>query len=286
MLKYIAIFFLLSITLFAEVLKDTYFIDNKDIRVSTFTSNPQDSTIIATIDESRNKKSISSKEILSALKVHGYNNFTTNSNYITFIQKSDIALDELKDKLMEYFLENYPYMEIKKVELTPRGYIKALPDEYDFEMPSPLSNSGVIHILTPQKMKYFFDFYIDGYIDVYVAKSSIKRGEALSEQNIIKKHIKLEKLKDAPLNSFEDNKLESKKQLAKDTILYKNDVTQKRVVKKGSMVNASYDEDGIDITFGAKALQDGKLNDIISIQNSSNKIIKARVIGENMVIVE
>lgn len=286
MLKHIAIFLLLISTLFGEILKDTYFIDTKEIRVSTFTLNPQDSTIIDTLEDSRNKKSISSKDILNALKVNGYTNFKTSSNYITFIQKSDVNIDELKDKLVEYFLENYPNMEIKKVEITPRGYIKTLPNEYDIDMPSPLSSSGVIHIITPQKMKYFFDFYIDGYIDVFLTKNTIKRGEALSDQNIIKKHIKLEKLKDTPLNSFEDNRLESKKQLTKDAILYKNDVTQKRVVKKGSMVNVSYDEEGIDITFSAKALQDGKLNDIISIQNSSNKTIKARVIGENMVIVE
>jgi flagella basal body P-ring formation protein FlgA len=39
--------------------------------------------------------------------------------------------------------------------------------------------------------------------------------------------------------------------------------------------------DNMAITFSAKALQDGKVNDIIKVQKSDGKRLKVKVIGKN-----
>ena len=55
------------------------------------------------------------------------------------------------------------------------------------------------------------------------------------------------------------------------------------IIRRNSTVSASLENENIFINFTAKALQDGKLNDIITIQKSDGKKFKAIVIGKGKV---
>ena len=61
------------------------------------------------------------------------------------------------------------------------------------------------------------------------------------------------------------------------------DVELLNVVKRGSYVSASLKDVSINITFSAKALQNGKLRDIITIQKNNGQKLQAKVIGKNRV---
>lgn len=161
-----------------------------------------------------------------------------------------------------------------------------LPKEYEFETDKNtyLLRNSTINIKTPQNRKYFFDYNTEAYIDVYISKTAIKKGTPITLSTFTKKRILLERLKDMPIIDIETTAYEANKQLSSQSILTTRDVVRLKLVKRGSTISVSYNEDDMNISFSAKALQDGRANDIIRAQNSNNKIIRVKVIGENMAV--
>lgn len=282
-------FIFFPFVLFASFeLEEVYYIEGRNIDLSVITQDKKNSFIIGSIDDGRTQKMIKSKDIVELLDKYGYKGFTSKSSHVTFIQKSHLDLLSIKENLAEHFKQNYKNINIQELIIVPRGYLKSLPKEFEvgIEKDAYLSKNGTIFIETPQKRKYFFNYDIKAYIDVYITTDKIKKGTNISIQNSTKKTILLDRLKDAPIQDIEETLLEANKQLPKESVITMRDITQLKVVKRGSTISVTYDSDGMAIAFNAKALQDAKLNDIIKVQNDNKKIIKVRVIGENMAVVE
>lgn len=283
------IFIFFPLVLFASFeLEEVYYIEGRDIDLSVITQDKKNGFIIGTIDEGRTQKMIKSKDIVELLGKYGYKDFKSKSAYVTFIQKSHLDLSSIKENLVEHFKQNYKNITIQELTIVPRGYLKNLPKEFEvgIEKDAYLSKNGTIFIETPQKRKYFFDYDIKAYVDVYITADNIKKGTNISFQNSTKKTVLLDKLKDVPIQNIDETLFETSKQLPKESIITMRDVVPLKIVKRGSIISITYDNDGMAITFNAKALQDAKLNDIIKVQNDNKKIIKVRVIGENMAVVE
>ena len=77
--------------------------------------------------------------------------------------------------------------------------------------------------------------------------------------------------------------IQTKHHIKQNSIITMRDVEALNIVRKNSNVSVSLSSEGISITFSAKALQDGKLNDIITIQKQNKKRLKAKVVGKNRV---
>lgn len=282
-------FIFFPLVLFASFeLEEVYYIEGRDIDLSVITQDKKNGFIIGAIDDGRTQKMIKSKEIVELLGKYGYKDFKSKSSYVTFIQKSHLDLSSIKENLVEHFKQNYKNITIQELIIVPRGYLKNLPKEFEvgIEKDAYLSKNGTIFIETPQKRRYFFDYDIKAYIDVYITADNIKKGTNISFQNSAKKTVLLDKLKDVPVQNIDETLFETNKQLPKESIITMRDVVPLKIVKRGSIISVTYDNDGMAITFNAKALQDAKLNDIIKVQNDNKKIIKVRVIGENMAVVE
>lgn len=288
MIKFLLLLFLPLILFASFELEELYYIEGKDIDLSIITKDKKNSFIIASIDEGRTQKMIKAKDIIDLLSKYGYKDFTSKSNYITFIQKSHLDISVIKEALIEHFKQNYEHINIEELTVVPRGYLKEMPKDFEvgIDKESYLSKNGTIFIETPQKKKYFFDYDIKAYIVIYLSKDKIKKGANISISNTVKKTILLQRLKDTPILDINDIELEANRQIAKESILTLRDVSPLKVVKRGAMISVTYDKESMAITFSAKALQDGKVNDIIKVQNNNKKIIKVRVIGENMAVAE
>lgn len=282
-------FIFFPLVLFASFeLEEVYYIEGRDIDLSVITQDKKNGFIIGAIDDGRTQKMIKSKDIIELLGKYGYKDFKSKSSYVTFIQKSHLDLSSIKENLVEHFKQNYKNITIQELIIVPRGYLKNLPKEFEvgIEKDAYLSKNGTIFIETPQKRRYFFDYDIKAYIDVYITADNIKKGTNISFQNSAKKTVLLDKLKDVPVQNIDETLFETNKQLPKESIITMRDVVPLKIVKRGSIISVTYDNDGMAITFNAKALQDAKLNDIIKVQNDNKKIIKVRVIGESMAVVE
>lgn len=263
------------------MLEDSYFVDSREINASIITNDKRNDFLLLQIPQESYTKKIKTKELLALLKEHGYKKFDSKRSYINFTLKSPIDTSFMETKVREFYEKNYKNIEIEKISITPRSFMDVLPKEYTVHLKNRdfLSNSGVLHIKTSDNKKLFFDYEVKAYLSVFISKESIEKEMRISPLHYMPKKILLDKFRDRPLQSLEQTSMQAKRRIPKDTVLTVRDVELLDLVKKDSTITVSMSGEGMNIVFSAKALQDGKLDDIIKIQNSSQKILKARVTG-------
>ncbi|WP_455755908.1 flagellar basal body P-ring formation chaperone FlgA [Sulfurimonas sp.] len=283
MLYKVILLLLLTLDLFSITLQSSYYVNSNNIKLLDIVPHAKYDVTIYKIDRSRYSKKVKSKELIKLLEKHDITDIKTSSRYIKFTKKSPIDTSKIKTEVINIYKEKYPDIKIKSLSIMPRGYIKTLPKNYKVNMhkKAHLSNSGTLNIKTPKKKKLFFDYIVDAEIDVYISKTKIKRGLKISTLNTIKKSVNFEKFKALPITVQQLNNTQIKRNINKDYIITLNDIETIDIVNKGSNVNVSLQNKNINISFSAKALQNGKLNDIIRVQKNSGEKIHVKVTGKN-----
>lgn len=280
---------LISLALHAnEVLKSDYYITSDDINLSVIVPHAKQDNKLFSLERSRYSKKIKSKELINLLKQHGYPSYTANNRYINFIKKSPIDTTKIEENIRKLYKEKYTEITIKAITVMPRGYIKSLTDKYvvKIQKNNYLARSGTLYVKTTDNKKIFFDYQIEAEVSVYIARTKIKRRNELSLINCKKKSIILDKFDAMPIQKLQANMLESKHHIQEASIITLRDVEQLSIVKRDSIVSVILDEKNIAISFAAKALQDGKLGDTITIEKNDKKRLKAKVIGKNRVEIQ
>ncbi|MEA2100422.1 MAG: flagellar basal body P-ring formation chaperone FlgA [Campylobacterota bacterium] len=285
--------FLLLLTLVSQlysepILNKIYYIDSNQVMLSHIIPHPKNDIKLFNIDKNRYSKKITSKRLINILKNHGYESYISEHRFIKFIKKSDIDTSKMKNRIKEFYLQHYANIKIKKILVEPRGYVKSLPQNYSVSIPSRahLSNLGIIHIKTLKNKKFFFNYTVDATINSFTARQNIKKGSELSPLNTKKANVVFSKYRATPLQVINKSTLQAKNHIKKDSVITTRDVVMLDVVKRNSMVIVILNSSNIAITFSAKALQNGKSGDIINIQKSNGKRLKARVIGRNRVEIQ
>ena len=284
MLVKILVLIFLYINLHADnTLKNTYYVESRAINISSLISNVKNDFTIFTIEESRHTKRVRTKDLIKLLKEYGYKNYSFKRSYINFILKSPIDTSKIEFTIKEYYQNKYEDIDITNIAIHPRSYLSALPENYvvNIRNRNYLSRSGTINIKTPQNKKIFFNYDITATLPVYITRKKIKKDVKLSAINSTKKSIILDKFRAKPIQSIQSNTLQSKHHMTKHKILTIRDVEALSMVKRNSFINVSLYSGNMAITFSAKALQDGKVNDIIKVQKSNGKRLKVRVTGKN-----
>jgi flagella basal body P-ring formation protein FlgA len=275
----------LSLNLYAlEQIKENYYIDTRDINSSLFFKN-QKNVKLYKIPSHRHSLRIKRSDLIRLLVKHGFKDFSVKPRYVHFEVNSPIDTSKIKTFLKKHYENKYKHIDIKKITIRPRSYMQELPPSYTFDIRSRnhLSNDGLISIEDELHRKYFFNYYIDAHVNVLSAKKKILRGEELSRLNTKVISVKLDRFRSLPVQKHYKSKYQAKRHLKKDTQITHRDIKKLSLVKRGSQVTVWLDSAGMSISFVAKALQNGKLNDIISIQKSDGKRLKARVVAKNKV---
>jgi len=280
----IIFFILLSTILYANTtLKDTYYINSDEIYISHIIKNATNNKQIYKIKPGKYTKRVKSKELIKLLKKNGYRNFTSNSNYVKFIKKSPIDTSKIASFVREYYLKSYDMIEIQSVSVETRGYITSLPKEYTIEIRDKnyLSRSDIVNIKTPDNKKIFFNYDVVANIWVYLSREKIKKDTELSNLNTIKKSILLDKFMAKPIENLASKSLQSKYHINKDEIITIRDVETLNVVKRNSYINVDLHSLNMSINFSAKALQDGRLGETITVEKANGKKLKVKITGKN-----
>ncbi|WP_373002587.1 flagellar basal body P-ring formation chaperone FlgA [Sulfurimonas sp.] len=277
-------FILLSAMLYANnTLRDTYYITSDDIYISHIIKDAPNNKQIYKIELGKYTKRVKSKELIEILKKNGYRGYTSKSRYIKFIKKSPIDTSKIASYIKEYYLKSYDQIDIQSVTVETRGYITSLPKEYAIEINNKnyLSRSGIVNIKTPDNKKIFFNYDIVANIWIYLSRKQIKKDVELSSVNTLKKSIILDRFMSKPIENLNAKSLQGKHHIKEDKIITTRDVEILSVVKKNSYINISLNNQNMSISFSAKALQNGKLGDTITVQKASGKRLKVRVTGKN-----
>ena len=270
---------------YASALKKTYYIDGDDINISTIFPHVKNNDLkLFSIDNKYYTKKIKSKLLIKILDSHGFHNLKANSSYIYFVKNSPVDTSKVKSKLKEFYKQRYKHIKINSIIISPRSYIDSLPKDYAIHIRSRdyLYNKGTLYIKTPKHKEIFFNFIINADVTVYKSKTKIKKATELSNLNTKKTTVKLEKFRALPIQELKNRSLQSKRQILKDRIITQKDIVGLSIVRRGSNVNVQLHKNGIYLEVVAKALKDGKLNDIIPLKTRNKKILNAKVIGENL----
>ena len=158
-----------------------------------------------------------------------------------------------------------------------------MPDNYTIKIKKNnfLRKDGVISIKTSKNKKIFFNYTIKASITIFVSRMKIRKDTELSVINVKQKRVILDKFRAIPYQEIEAGMYQAKHHISENEVITIRDISDLSLVRKKSEVSIDMDRDNIDISFSAKALQNGKLNDIIKVQKSNGKIIKVIVTGRN-----
>lgn len=288
MLKNFILFIFLYLNLFADnsiILDDTYYVKNHKINLSAIVPNLLVDSELYIIEENRHSLRIKTTDLLKILKIKGYQNYISKNRYINFIIENNIDTSKINMALSEYYKKKYKDIEIKNIIVTPMSYTITLPEDFvvNIQDGSYLSKKGILSIKTPENKKIFLNYTIDAEISLFLSSQQIKKDEEISLSNSSIKKIKLEKLKDTPIQNIETSSFQAKHYIAENMILTVRDIQALILVKRNSFVSVSVNDRNMVISTEAKALDNGKLNDIINIQKSDKVKLKAKVVGKNMV---
>jgi len=279
------ILFLLSfsISLFADLyLKSNYYVADKDVMLSSVVEDVKRDVKLFTIDKSRHSKRVKSKKMLQILKSYGISNCKSKHTYVQFTHKSPINSEKIRSAIEKFYKEKYTHISIKTISIEPRSYIITLPSSYEVVLKSKshLSKDGILYITTNNKKKIFFNYKIVAQIVVYKANKDIKKNEELSNINCKKKSIILNKFRAMPLQNIQKSTIQSTHRIKSGTILTTRDAQSLHLVKRGSNINVTLNSSNLAISFSAKAQQNGRYGDIITVMKSNGKKVKVRVIGK------
>ena len=284
MLKYFILIFLVSFSLFAqEVLKENYYVNSQQIKISDVLINSQDDTLLYTILKTRHSKRVKSKNLMKLLQKYGYKGYTAKHPYIQFTQRSPIDTSALQIQLEQYYHSKYKNITIRHIEIHPRSFTQNLPDSFTlkFQRNKYLFKQGIFSIKSDTHYEIFFNYTIDAMVSIVTARKSIKRNEELSPINTKTKTVQLRRFQAIPLQTVPKNALQSKHNIKKDTIITQRDISKLFMVKKGTFINVSLDNASLSISFSAKAKQNGCLGDTITVVKNSGKKLTVRVSGKS-----
>ncbi|MCD6260090.1 MAG: flagellar basal body P-ring formation protein FlgA [Helicobacteraceae bacterium] len=286
------ILFLLWLTLglleAKTLIPELIYVESDSIYLSHIQGDPKKDIHLYTIEPSRYSLRIKAEDLLEDLKKHGLKDFETNSRYINFVKKSPIDTDPIKKAIEEFYKKHYKSIEIQEIRIHPRGFVEGLPSEYKVELHprSYLTNNGVLHVETLDRKKIFFDFTLIATIDTLLSKKRIDRNEELSAFNTKIQKRPLDRYRALPIESLRQHSLQAKQVIPENEVITTRDVEGLDLIVRGTKLNVTLQNGAMSIIFAAEALQNGKRNDIISIQNSKGKIFRARVVDKNRVEIQ
>jgi len=283
LIKYFLLIAIFTQTYALETLQKTYYTDSNDINLSSIFKDTKNDKKLFEIQSNKYSKRIKSKLLIKILSQLGYKDIKSKSNYITFKRKTTFDTSKIKTEINNYYKNNYELIHIIDIFIQPREYMQTLPKEFVVEIRKRnfLSNKGIISIKTDKRRKYFFDYTIKAIIPVCITNQKLKKNTAISVLNTQIKSIILDKIRAKPIQKIIKNSLQAKYNISKNKILTIQNTEKLKVIKRGSIVNVILHNNGIDISFSAKALKDARVDDTITVENNNKRKFKVKVIGKN-----
>lgn len=208
-------------------------------------------------------------------------NDIVNSN--TQIILNDIKLF-IKNRFL-HFYKNYN-IQIDDISITPAmnvnlSKMKIEKIIFDDKLLSRDSGNFEVYLTHNEKrQRVFFTFNINAVIDALSATNNIKTNEVISFANSQISSFRIERSIQLPANSNIINEYSAKSFIPSGSIITPARIKPKVIVKKGDVVEVLYNEDGFNISFNARALEDGSINQNINAQNiQSDKIINIKILS-------
>jgi len=285
-IKTILLLFFTSSFLYSQnILKNEYFIKNNLVMLSDIIANAKtDDKKLFSLEKNRHTLRIKSKKLIQLLKQNGYKGYISkHRGYIQFTKQSPINKSKIIAQIRKFYKTKYSVITIQNISVEPNVYMEKLPSFYTihFQENSYLSRKGMLYIKTLKRREIFFHYLIRAKVTIYQAKKTIERGTEIENRNCQKKSIMLDKFWAMPIQDINKHQYQSKYNIRAGRTITMRNVTGLDLVKRGSQINIFINDANMQITFSAKALQNGELGDTINVRNREGRKIAVVVTGKN-----
>ncbi len=197
--------------------------------------------------------------------------------------------DKLKSFLEKKFLSYYPTMTIENITITPNNQI---PKGFKIKrvyfpknsIKRERGNFSVIFSDDKKEKRVYFKYFIDATVKVLVANIDIRRQTPLSMDFFTMIPIKFDNFYDKPIVDIKN--LEAKTLIVRGKILTSRMVRKTPDIHRDDEVIAEVVDGAIVLDFPVRALEDGSIGEIIRVKRGERKILKAKIISSNKVLIK
>lgn len=203
-------------------------------------------------------------------------------------QNTKIIISDVESFVKNRFLEFYkPYnIQINDLSVAPTMDInlnKMKIDKIIFDDRLLRRDSGnfEVHLYHNEKrQRVFFTFNINAIIDALSASNNIKTNEVITNNNSQITQIQITKTMQIPVSTNILDEYSAKSFIPSGAVITPSKIMLKTLVQKGDIIEVLYNEQNIDISFNAKALESGSKGQIIKAQNTqSDKVVNIEILS-------
>jgi flagellar basal body P-ring formation protein FlgA len=240
---------------------------------------------ILKIPEDKTQYRINAQIIVKTFELNGIEINATKVRYVNFTQQSFVDLNPLKHQLEILLRGQYPSIRIDEITIIPRGHLSSLSQKSRGVFDENVFNNakGTFYIVDDHGVRRYLDYSVRATINALHSNQKITRRDRLSSFNTQIKQIPFGSFRDTPLTTLPDKPSQFRSNLRAGELLTLRNIQKIPLVLKNNKVIVEINNSMVVVEFGATATQEGSLYDIITIQKSDGKRVKAKVIGENRV---
>ncbi len=196
---------------------------------------------------------------------------------------------KLENYLDKKFTNYYPTMTIKSIKIkannsVPKGY--KIQKVYFPKNSIKRENGNFSAIFSDGKneKRIYFKYYIDATVQVLLANMDIRNKTPLSMDFFTQIPLKFDNFYDKPVTNVA--KLEAKTFIVRGKILTNRMVRKIPDIHRNDEVTAEARDGSIVLDFPVRALEDGRVGEYIRVKRGSKKILKAKVLSFNKVLIK
>lgn len=283
-MKFLLVFILFLTPLFATLtLKSEYFYTRSVITAYDLDPTLSKETVVLNIKKEKTHLRINAKVFQKSLKkLHITAILPPKHRYISFLKKSPINTSKLQYQLRKFYEMHYKNIKIKTIQVWPHTYLERMPQEYTLTIPKKNAKRsyGVLQVKLSNRELLLFDYTLDATLLQPQATRIIKRGESLSRINTKIRTVLFENLRSQPLNFSQLKYYSAKHTIKIGDLITQRDVALTPLIKRHDDVNVQMRVNNMIIEFSARALNNGALNDMITLEKADGKRIRAKVVGK------
>ena len=210
---------------------------------------------------------------------------------LTSLQAKSHDILTIQTAIENKFLEYYPNLTIKSLEIKPLGRAPRNFETYQVEKitiskASLKRNHGTLSVLytsPTKKKKRFFKFELDATLPVYVSSRYIKKNTPINEHYIQLQEVPFTYFTAKPIDAHYLYDYESKRSIKEGKILTVHDLRHILDVKRGALVNATIYDGNVILTFKVKTIEEGNIGDIIRVKRGHYKKLSAKITSKTTV---
>lgn len=197
-------------------------------------------------------------------------------------------IKDLQEAIKNEYLKEYPKAAILDIKITDISREDTQNLQYkalEIQKQNLQKNNGVILAIFENdkniSKKLFVRYEIEALVEILKAKYNLQKDKILTAEDVISENTKFKVFYSKPLSIEAIGLLSTKRFIASGTILTEKDAAKAPAIKKNSNVYAIMKQDSLEIELEVTALEDGGINDTITVRTKNGKTMRAFVASKN-----